>query len=365
MLSQLSSFFGGSTSSELPDLYPFPFPEADFIQTDMMTIFSKILTDVMERSEGLSDEQESTLWDNCLASETAYGLISLISKAISDQGDLFIVYDKPTNVVRPATSEEQAQIKADYEKQGQSSVGAYVSFKNYKKSKMVKIYSALEYCTIHSLYKNMNLSKAIQFKMKEMRSTVGLKDSAQVKTDAKAIADALANGKNVMLDGEDMIETAKPDMDPTEKAMAFINGRRAFYLELPMSYIVGEQTKAMTDSGQADAKAVERGLKPYYFSIMKPIVKAVYGVDLEFMSEDFTQIETAMNVLKTFELTSNEFISHDNKQKIINQQFGLPDDAKGDAIPETTTEINPLTGKPVEPKAQPEGQQPAKPEPPK
>lgn len=362
-LASLFNFGGASQATELPDLYPFPFSETDFVETDMVTIFSKILTDVVERTDGLEEKKQATLWDNCLASETADGLISLLAKAISCQGDLFIVYDSATNVVRKANATEQAEIKADYEKTGESKTGCYVSFKNYKKAQMVKLYSSLEYCAIHSLYKNMNLSKAIQFKMKEMRGSVGLSDSAQVKADAKAIADALQQGKNVMLDGEDIIDTARPDMEPTEKAMLFINNRRAFYLGMPMSYIVGEQTKSMTDSGGADAKAVERGLKPFFASIIQPVFKAVYGVDAEFKTEDYTQIDTALNVLKTFELTSNEYISAENKGKIINRQFGLPEDAKGDPIEEITTELDPVTGKPIAAPAKP-GQKPppAKPE---
>jgi hypothetical protein len=325
----LFSFGSSGTSDELPDIFPMPVLKEDFVEVDVLNIYSKILTDVIERSQGLSDKYQQTLWDNCLASEVSAGLISRIAKAMAKKTDLFIVFDKSTNVLRSATSDEERIIREDYKNSGESAAGTYVSFKNYQKTDMVKLYSALEYCAISSLYKNMNLSTAVQFKMNEMRGSTGLADSANVITQAKAMATGLSNGKNILMDGKDIIETAKPELEPTEKAMAFINERRSFYLGLPASYITGVQTKTMGDTGNADAKAVERGLKNYFFSIIKPVVESIYGAKLTFKSEDYHQIESALNTLKTFELTSEEFLAAENKIIIINRLFGLPDDEKG------------------------------------
>ena len=51
------------------------------------------------------------------------------------------------------------------------------------------------------------------------------------------------------------------------RALAF---KRGFYLGLPVSWITGIQ--GFEDSGKAESKAVEAYLKPYYFSIIKPVV---------------------------------------------------------------------------------------------
>ncbi len=86
----------------------------------------------------------------------------------------------------------------------------------------------------------------------------------------------------------------------------------------------------MGDSGEGDAKAVERGLKNYFFSIVKPVLETIFGIKATFKSEDFRQISSSLEALKTFELTSDELISQDNKRIIINKLFGLPEDEKGD-----------------------------------
>lgn len=336
-ISNLFSFKSSGSSQELPDIFPMPIVQDDFVTTDVTNIYAKILTDVIERTDGIPDKYIPTLFDNCLASEHSYGLITMVSKAMVDKRDLFLVYDKPTNLLRKATNDEENRIKDDYKSQGQSSVGTFVSFKNYKRSDMVKLYSALEYCAIASLNKNMNLSKAIQLKMNDMRGSVALNDKADIEAQAVAIATGLANGKDIIIDGKDVIETASPDMTATDKSMQFINQRRSFYLGLPESYVTGELSGGLGDSGQGDSKAIERGLKNYYFSIVKPILESIFGISTSFKSDDFDQIDTSLNVLKTFELTSDELISQENKLKIVNKLFGFPVNTKGgepDPVPE-------------------------------
>jgi hypothetical protein len=339
-LSELFGFKSAGASDELPEIFPMPISQSEFVETDVVVIYSKILTDVVERTQGISADQMQALWDNCLPSESSDGLVSMLSKAMAAKKDLFLVWDKALTLLRVATQDEQKIIKEDYSKQGTSKAGVFVSFRNYKKTDMVKLYSSFEYCSIASLNKSMNLSKAIQFKMHDMRGSVSLADSGDVKTQASAIAKGLGSGKDVLVDAKDIIETATPDVSSTEKSMEFINNKRSFYLGMPASYITGEAPKGLGDSGEGDAKAVERGLKNYYFSIIKPVVEALFGTKTTFKSDDFKQLSTALDTLKTFELTSSEMISADNKRIILNKLFGLPVESKGDeaavAPPEQT-----------------------------
>ncbi len=137
-----------------------------------------------------------------------------------------------------------------------------------------------------------------------------------------------------MLDAKDLIETAKPDLSSTNSAMEFIAQKQSFYLGMPCSYITGEASKGLGDSGKGDAKAVERGLKNYFFSVVKPVIEAVFSVKATFKSDDFDQMDTALNVLKTFEITDEQYLSQENKQLIVNKMFGLDDDEEGDGEPE-------------------------------
>lgn len=344
MSNSISSWFGFGTvtsKTELPKLFPLDIIQADFVSIDVANIYSKIITDVIERTEGINDDIIPSLWDNCLQSENSEGLVTMLSKAMVDKRELFLVYDRATGLLRKATNEEMAQIRADYKTQGESSVGTFVSFKNYRKTDMVKLYSTLEYCAISSLNKNMNLSKAIQIKMNDMRGSVALVDKADVQAQALLIAQGLGEGKDILTDAKDTIETATPDITATDKAMAFINERRSFYLGMPASYITGKAPAGLGDSGEGDAKAVERGLKSYYFSIVKPVIESVFQIKTTFKTEDFRMIQTSLNALQTLDLVSDELMAQENKLKLINKLFGFPTETKGGA-PNEAREIIPV-----------------------
>lgn len=328
----LFSFLTGSTSSsELPEIFPFPSIENDFISTDVETLYSRILTDTFERTQGIPDEKQALLWDNCLASESPEGLITMLAKAMSEKKELFLVYNEALKVVVKAKPDQEKQIKLDYEKGGQSKAGVYITFKKYNKTDMVRLYSRMEYCTIGSLWKSMNISKAVQLKFTDMRASTSLADKAQVQAQALALAEGLRDGKDVAIDAKDIIETAKPDLTATNSAEDFINQKLSKYTGMPAAWITGKSKgSSLGDTGQSDAKAVERGLKPYYFSIVKPVVDQLFDIKSTFESEDFDQLTSSLEALKTFDITSDENLSKENKTKVINRLFGLPENTKGD-----------------------------------
>jgi hypothetical protein len=328
------NFFGwGSSdvdSDELPLIFPLEFKKEQFIEIDVMHIYSKILTDVMERCHGLDDEQQELLWDNCIASEANHGLISLLSRAMTFRRNLFLVYDKALSVLRLANPLEQAQIEADYKKQGSSAAGVFISFQHFLRSDLVRLYSALEYATIAGLHKSMNLSIAMQLKISDLRSSTSLIDSADVKAQAQKIAKSLAHGRDIMIDAKDEVENTLTDLTAVKASIDYLSEKRAFYLGMPASYLTGIQTGGLGSTGEQDTKAVERGLKNYYYSILKPVLEVLFDADLSYKSQDFRQIDQAMNALKTFALVDEEIISLENKTLIINKLLDLDEDEEGD-----------------------------------
>lgn len=327
-MSSLSTFFGFKTlglvsDSELPDIFPLSVNQNDFINADVTNVYSRILTDCVERTQGIPKNILPLLWDNCLQNESCEGLITLLAKAMTDKRDLFLIYNSTLSLVRQATAAEASQIKEDYKNQGQSDLGIYVSFKYYSRTDMVKIYSTMEYCVIASLNKQMNLSKAIQFKMNEMRSSVSLNDSSVAIAQAKTIAKSLSNGKDVLLDKNDEIATSTPDITAIKESISFIDGKKSLYYGMPLAYINGEQTTGIGTTGEADSRSTERGLKNYYISILKPVVEELFDINTSFKSNDFRQIGSALEAIKTFELVSDDLISQDDKKLIIEKLFDL------------------------------------------
>jgi hypothetical protein len=325
----LSTFFGfnngNDVSVELPNIYSFGVIKSDFIEADVFHIYSKILTDVVERTHGLSEEQVPLLFDNCLGDETKDGLITLLAKAMLQKQDLYLVYSKPLRVLRKANDTEKRQIEADYKLKGTSAIGIYVSFKNYKKTDLIKIFSELEYCALYSLNKGMNLSTAIQLKLEGLRASVASVDSSVATKQALTIANGLKSGKDVLLDGKDSIVNAVVDISSTENAIMFLNQKRAFYLGLPNSYITGEQTTGISSTGEADTKAIERGLKTYYVSIVKPVLDQLFGISVSYKSQDQKQIALGLQAVQTFELIDDSLIDSENKKRIVSQLFDIDD----------------------------------------
>lgn len=313
----------GSESSELPEIFPLMVMQQDFIRMDIVSTYVKILTDTVERVHGLKEEFDPLLWDNCVQTDANEGLITLLANAMADQKDLFLVYVPSVKVLRKATMDEQQKIRSDYEKKGESDTGVFVSFKKYRRTEMLLVYSGFEYCVLGSLNKTLNISKAVQIKINDLRASVSLADSEVAKGQGKSIADALSKGKDVMLDVKDEITTASPDTSSTEKAIGFLDAKKSFILSLPISYVSGLQTPGIGSTGEADMRAVERGLKQYFVSIIRPTLLSLFKVETKFKSQDFRQMTTALEVLKTFDLVSDENMSRDAKQEIIARVFEL------------------------------------------
>lgn len=344
---------GSSTDNELPNIFPMPILEKDFVAIDVKNIYNKILTDVMERTHGIPKEIQPLLWDNCLANEIKDGLVTMLAKAMANKQDLFIVYFASLKLIRLAKDTEIVEIKEGYKKNGEpvkvedGGTGIFVSFRNYDRTDMVKFYSALEYCALTGLWKQSNASKSLQIKIDQLRASVSLADSSMAKAQAKKIADGMKNGNDVLTDAKDIIDTLKPDLTATDSTMKFIAQKRSFYLGMPASYWTGEQDAGVGDTGKGDTKLTERGLKNYYFSIAKPVLEALFSIaKLTFKSEDNEGLSTALETLKTMDITSDEYLSKDNKTLIVNKSFGLDENEEGDE-PE---EVEPP---PVDPNAPP------------
>jgi len=341
---------GGPTPSELPEIFTVPMSQSDFVEIEVQFIYAKILTDTLERMTGVNEKVQKVLWDNCLQSETNRGLVSLIAKSMAKKSELYLVYKSDLDTLREADTAEANLIKAAYRDGKQPPKGMVgLSFRNFRQADMIDFYSRLEFLSIASLYKSSNLSKAIQLKIKGLRQSTSLIDSQSAITQGSAIATALKNGKDVLIDGEDSIMTATPDVEATKASMEFLDGKRCFYLGMPMSYINGITGKgSLGDTGDADARAIERGLKWYYFSIFKAPMELIFGIKTDFKSEEFGQVSSAMEALKTFELVGEEYISKENKLLVVNRLLDLDSKLGEGQVVQTPVDQSAATVAPVD-----------------
>lgn len=354
---------GGLTDNALSQIYPFGMNCQDFVRTDVKQIYTKILTDCIERTQGIPENIVPSIWDNCLASESKYGLISFLAEAMTDQADLFLVYKN--SVLRKADNAEREQIEKDYKTKAKSSVGTFISFSNYERTTILKILSTMEYDVFDALNKKMNLAKAIQLKMSNLRDSVSNIDADDVIAQARSIAQGLAQGKDVFLDKLDEILSATPEMESTKQAIAFLDAKRAFALNLPLAYLTGDQTPGIGSTGEADTKATERGLKPYYISITRPALVSIYNISptsLKFRSQDFRQISSALETIKTFSLVGpdSNLISLDNQRLIVSTLLDVENDMEGEPVEDDIDDNSQSEGDAEEDSAEDEDQETGK-----
>lgn len=65
------------------------------------------------------------------------------------------------------------------------------------------------------------------------------------------------------------------------------------------------------------------GLAPGVFAIIHPVILALFEVDTEFKSQDFRQMNSALEALKTFELVSDQILSQASKRDILARMFDV------------------------------------------
>lgn len=303
--------------NELIEIFPFPIQEVDFVKIDVQNMFKRVLSDASDRISNLDDDKRNLFYDNFIKSESVKGLLTHLSEAMYEKKDLYLSYDSALNVIEIPKAEVQTKIRLDYSQDGKSESGVYVSFAKYYKTDLLKIYSSLEYFTIAALYKQVNISKSTQVKISDLRKTVAEQDSEIAVEQAKKIAQALKNGNDVLMDVGDTIESLIPNLEPVKASIDFIKSKQAFYLGMPRQYIDGVQNSGLGDTGEGESRAIDRGLKSYFKSILKPILDSLFDMKSEFKSESSIQVGSLLEMLKTFDITSDEYMDREAKQNLI------------------------------------------------
>lgn len=341
------SFFSFSKKtaegSGLPAIFPFSMESEPFVEIDVMATYTKILVDTLEKTHGITENIKPLLWDNCSQDEANKGLVSLLASAMYKKSDLFLVWAKDVNVLREATSQEREEISQAYKEKRAPKPGTiYISFKKYSRTDILKIYSGMEYCVINSFHKTINVAKALQFKISELRASVSLIDSEVARTQAKSMSEALGDGKDIYCDSKDLITTSAIDITPTEKAIAFLNTKRAYYLSAPLSYITGEQTPGIGSTGEQDTRATDKFLSEYFFSIISPVLSKLFGLNTTFKSRDFRHINSGLAAMKAFDTSGDQFISLETKRDIICSMFDLDSKKEADLIEKQEPKEEPI-----------------------
>lgn len=295
--------------------------EANFVQIETKELFRNLLIECYNKSTGLSEKQSLAMWDNFdrYNDKTTSGFIGLISEAMTNKTTVYIVYDRTTNVIRKATSQEQAQIREDYRDKTKSDVGIMANFSKYDKADIIKVYYALLYNVVDGLNTSINVTKSIKFMANLLREKINKESAEDIIKQARAIVENLKNGNPVLIDSEDKLESTTVDVKPVESAVDFICGRIAGEMRVSLSYVNGKMTSGISSTGEADEQANERGIEIIFNSIFKPLADNLFKVNLQFQSDNYHRLSAYSQILPIIE--SSEIIEEEQKLEFVKEMF--------------------------------------------
>ena len=311
------TYTGGQVITDLASPYKLAVDEKVFVDFQTALLYQKILKRCYAKSKDFPEEYALNLWDSVELSNAQYGTISLISNAMTHKQELILVND--AGIVRLANSDEAEMIKKDYAEKGKSALGIYTNFQKYTMTDIIKIYMSLIYDIMGGAKTNLGLTKALQIKIADLRKTIATSSSEDAVSQAKAIAEALKNGKSVGIDAGDSIVTTELQTTPIVDGLKLVYGCLASLLGVSTSFICGELTSGMAVTGEADVNANEDGIKDFFNSVFKPIHDKLFDIKLTFKTDNWRKIKEFSSVIPYIE--SSLFITEEQKKKFFDFIF--------------------------------------------
>jgi hypothetical protein len=165
--------------------------------------------------------------------------------------------------------------------------------------------------------KEYEANPVLQIKINALRGTVALSGQEQPVEQAKKMNDALKEGKSILLDKNDVVETIKIDSASIKDAVEFVSSLIAGELGVSVSFVNGVMTSGMSATGEADANANEYCFQNFFNEHLQPICKGLYNWDLQFMTDDWRWFQAMASNLIIVENSS--LLSPEQKQLFANR----------------------------------------------
>ena len=309
---------GGTVITDLVNPYTLSVEQRIFVDFQTSLLYQKILKRCYAKSKGLTDDEARNLWDSVELSNAKDGPITLISNAMTAKKELILVND--SGIVRVADNKEAEAIKKAYENGGQTeNKSVYMNFSKYTMTDIIKVYMGLVYDIMSSAKTNLGLAKAVQIKINDMRKLIATSSSENPSEQAKAIAEALKDGKSVGIDAGDTIETTQLQTQPVVDGLKLVYGCLASLLGVSTSFVAGELTSGMAVTGEADVNANEDGIKDFFNSVFKPIHEKLFDKKIIFKTDNWRKIKEFATIIPFVE--SSMYIEDEQKKELLKSIF--------------------------------------------
>ena len=282
-----------------------------FIHLFITNFYKKVLTDCVHRTIGLKDEQKATLWDNSVATAQNEGLITLLAEALYNKEELYLVYKN--GVVREADNEEKELIRENR----LNDYGVCVNFTKYALTDILRVFAGMLLAILQSANVGMNVAKALQVGIANLRETVANGDKEEAIAQAKAINDSLKEGKSILRDAADVISATQFDSEPMEKSLQVFFGLLSFFTGFNAAYLAGDLVSGLSGTGEGNETATERALANYFNAILKPALDALFKVSVKFKTSNWRKLAEIAGLLPALEAT--ELIDTDTKKALLKE----------------------------------------------
>lgn len=299
---------------------------AKYVELKLMSLMQRILTDCYRFSTKISNEdKENSLWDSVVYREAQYGLISWLSYLIANRKSEYLVYD--SGIIRKALIDERKKIDEEYKiGKTENRTGVIVDFRNYAIGRLLRHYFNRMYTLEEANENSIALGGSLQFKVADLRKKIGVQESKSdaIRDAAGDVLKSASNGIPVVIDALDSLEQtdSSKNVAVTDESKDQIYQEMAALLGCMPSYISGIN-ETTTGSGYSYERLDGRNedcIKNFWISIFEPVVDALLGEKIKFVSQKWQQIKENLGSISMVEGLSS--IPLDIKASIIAKLVG-------------------------------------------
>lgn len=285
---------------------------SDLYQSILTMCFDKIIFPDAEKD--FKDKITPSFYDNLSVEGINKGIIKNLAYGIVQNQKVFLVNASAGDniIVRQGTQEELQK----YEKeQGNIKNQIQMDFTKYNQSKALKLFYSMIYWIIRATNTNVKISNSVLVKIAKLRELVAKEDAEEVIKQAKEINDAIKRGNSIVADKDDTMERLEINSQATKDALDVAFSLVSGLIKMPLSFVNGELTTGLTQTGDSDNLAIERGLKNYYYTILKPCTEKLFDTKIRFTSDNTAKLKTLIGILPQLELST--LLTDDEKRAII------------------------------------------------
>lgn len=293
--------------------------ETEFVDYMVSDLYQSILTMCFDKiifpdEKDFKDKITPSFYDNLSVEGINKGIIKNLAYGIVQNQKVFLVKASAGDniIIRQGTQEELQK----YEKeQGNIKNQIQMDFTKYNQSKALKLFYSMIYWIIRATNTNVKISNSVLVKIAKLRELVAKEDADDVIKQAKEINDAIKRGNSIIADKDDTMERLEINSQATKDALDVAFSLVSGLIKMPLSFVNGELTTGLTQTGDSDNLAIERGLKNYYYTILKPCTEKLFDTKTRFTSDNTAKLKTLIGILPQLELST--LLTDDEKRAII------------------------------------------------